>query len=732
MVKKKKNELKSVDLLNLALFNILNTMIFHENLSKNDRIKPLTQIKDNYRFNLISEWNKIIESKKNADLFIIGLDIIKSFPESPIIEEILEKIKFLALEIVNFGCCPTKINNVLGSIYNKYLFKITKGFYGAYFTQSPAAIVLANLILDDQQQICDFRNSDFHKNFRIVDPACGAGILLSSVYSVIRNKYAQINPNPDFNWLHKVLIEDIIWGYDIIELNTLLTLLNLVNFNPNTIFKKHNIFTLPIGINNNGEINLGSLDFLEKSENFGNFDIIIMNPPFSRSSKTNIKFGYVNRQQMKIMNKRLLELTSKIGFGGVGKAGLGAQFIILADKLLKTGGKLGVVIPRGILSGVSWKKIRELIMKNYEINYIISNYDPGNKLEGIEGWNWSTNTDLGEVIIIAEKKENPKKNNEILFVNIWKKPKNTNEGLELSHKIISKKNCLNKTLIDNKWKYVSIGSKNIAAIYKVPQSFLDINWHIPCVFAQPELNKFIIDLHRLNQIKFTPLNNLLLRSGADIKQIKLDFEKSKEETPYPIIFGLQSSMNRIFLNKQFIKYGYPRNQRSHLLFSKNNSNLLLASRLHITNDCILAAESESPVLATAFWELKLKNNEYLPLLLLWFNSTFGFVLILSHSVGSKAQTFRLKKEQLKKIPIPTEIDLKKAKHLYNKIKNTKLDKFSIEFLKGTKNMGIRNKIDEFFVNELNLSFNLASIYRLLINEPCLCLSRNLDSVKINA
>ncbi|MHA1230829.1 MAG: Eco57I restriction-modification methylase domain-containing protein [Candidatus Helarchaeota archaeon] len=722
MVKKSKSKENSNDILNLANFVLFNTMLLHENFYHNYNgyiTKSLAEI-SNFRRDLINEWERIYKFEDIGMLFLPGLQILSVYPESKIINEMLFKLKEL---VFNFLGYEFKIeNNILGKTYNELLLKVTSGLYACYFTQYPAAILLANLIINKANSKWDFKKIDFYNDFKIVDPACGSGILLTAIYKSIKNIYKKFIENADELLIHKLLIEKILWGYDVIYYNIGLTLIMLSNLCSQVKLNNFNISLLLNGIDANGKLHLGSLSLLENVENFEKFDVIIMNPPFSRSAKPNVKFGYENREIKRLMEKKLIMIGNRFGFKGVGRAGLAAYFIILADKLLKKGGRLGCVLPRAVLSGVSWEKIREMIWNNYEIEYIISNYDPGNKLEGIEGWNWSEDTDLGEILLIARKSDNPIADKETVYVNFLEKPKNEVESTIISEQILNLNKNKEGLLLNSKWNYITYNNALKSIVYKVPQSIIRNNWHIPCVFSHPKLNKFIIDI--MNQIPSISLGSLLKNSGRDIKQVKTHFKRSDFQTEFPIIYGLQSTMNKIYLDRSFIKYGFPRFSNSSKFHSDNKSNILLATRPHLTNDCIIAAESEEKVLATAFWELKLMNNKFMPFLLLWLNSTFGFLLVIAHSTNSKAQTFRLKKGQLINIPIPKEIFTLNVEKFYKTVRNEKFEKFLIEFQNAyINNSGLRKKVDDYLIRKLNLEYDLKPIYKLLIGEPCLTRTR---------
>lgn len=723
MVKKRRLKPQDIDILNISNFILIICFIFQESISNNrtskttQSINNLREISKNLQKEFINQWNSFLKYQDQEKIFSLGLEILKNLPESPETEKLLSDLKKLATQIISHE--EIFKYDYIGRVYNKLLHNITGGLFSAYFTQIPASILLSNLLIKSENENWDFQKKESIKGFKIIDPACGSGTLITSIYSAIKDFILEINSEFDVNWLHKILLEEVLWGGDVIEFATYLTRINLSLFNSNSFINKFHVDCLPNGIDEGDKIHLGALEYI--IEPFSDkFDIVIMNPPFSRSAKPNIKFGYESKEIKRRMRKKLSDITKKTGYSGIGKAGLGAYFIVLADKLIKMGGRIGVVIPRAILSGVSWKKIREMLWNKYEIEYIISNYDPGNRVEKVEGWNWSENTDLGEVIIISRKTKKLISDRKITYINIFNKPRDAEYSLDLVKKILQTRDKLKNTLLEHNWEFISKDNQNIAVIYNLKQGLIKNNWLIPCLFSHPDLNKFLIEIQK---IPSNPLKDLISKGGRDIKQIKTNFKQSKSEKNYPMIFGHQSAMNKMYLDKSYIKFGTPRKKKSETFHKENKSNILIGTRPHITNDCILAAESQVSVLATAFWEIKLKDEKLMPLVLLWLNSTFGFLTVLGYSTSSKAQTFRLKKGQLVDIPIPKHISIKKSKNLYQSIKNKEFLRFQAEFTRAYHNKGLRKRIDDFFLDELELKMDLKPIYGHLIEEPSLTLKK---------
>jgi len=750
-VKIKRNNNKfDKDIIRIACFVLFDALVFQEALAGiNPQITSLRKITKDFQSSLIKEWTFITEKINYSPIFQIALEILKDFSSSPETENILKELSIIAIDALSSGIVLK--HDFMGRIYHKLLLRTTGEYYATYYTSIPAAWLLANLIFKTPKENWQFSSIEDIKKLKIIDPACGSGTLLSASYMAIKDMYILSRPDDlNLKTLHKYFLEEIIHGWDILDYASHLTLTTLALHNYSSEFKRSNIYRLPTGVSSTGIVHLGSLSFLKTQgvlvgRGFGDSsvqkgmdtdvevsinppvsDVVIMNPPFSRSAKPNIKFGYSTEVVKKLMDKELIKLTQQIGMAGIGQAGLGAPFILLANKLLKPEGRIGIVIPRALLSGVSWAKIRDLLFNNYEIKYIISNFDPGDKSNGIEPWNWSEKTDLGEVLIIAEKTDKPKNKRYVAYLSLWNKPKNEVESLLISQQVINSSASLTGTILDSSWISISLNNKEVGILYKVPQEILDYNWLYPCLFANPSLNKLIIELIKLNIFPKTKLETLAKDLGTDIKQVKTYFEQSKSTTSFSLLWGHQGSMNTLYLGSSFIGYGKPKaGAKSKALFDKQKSSLLIAERPHLKTENLLCVETSQEVLATAFWEIQLQDNQLKPLLILWLNSTLGFLLYLSVSTNSMGEIFKTKKDQLKYLPIvrPESINLQKCHNLYNNIKLSTFSPFPEEFKLAYDGKGVRKIIDDFFLKELRLDLDLKPYYKMLAEEPMISLKR---------
>lgn len=140
----------------------------------------------------------------------------------------------------------------------------------------------------------------------------------------------------------------------------------------------------------------------------GAFDVVIMNPPFSRA--TSHEGGNIGQgspafaafdtprdvQQAKL--KHLNRIAGKEKLGNM-RAGLGTHFIDLGLRKLRQGGTLALVLPSTALSGSLWQKVRDNLRNNFESITIVSISQTGSFDRS-----FSADTGIAECLIVAENK----------------------------------------------------------------------------------------------------------------------------------------------------------------------------------------------------------------------------------------------------------------------------------------------------------------------------------------
>jgi hypothetical protein len=120
-----------------------------------------------------------------------------------------------------------------------------------------------------------------------------------------------------------------------------------------------------------------------------------MNPPFTRTCGDNLVFGSIPAKERRRLQVSLGRLVRQKKLSASITAGLGSVFLAVADRHLKTNGRLAFVLPKALLSGVDWEPSRK-VLRGYALEAVIASHDPNR-------WNFSENTDLSEILLIARK-----------------------------------------------------------------------------------------------------------------------------------------------------------------------------------------------------------------------------------------------------------------------------------------------------------------------------------------
>lgn len=260
--------------------------------------------------------------EKEPDIFKKGLNI----PDKIIVKVviILQDISLLKTDL-----------DAKGRAFEKFLGKIFRGELGQYFTP---------------REITDFMVKLLNPNYdnTIIDPACGSGGFL--LYTI---KHVMNRVKKEYD---KESSKEIIWDFSHnnvygIEINDRIA----------------RIAMMDMVIHDDGHTNIECNDGLVDYRNYdprrdikaNKYDFVLTNPPFGAKEEEEnilIKFDlgkYENGRTRKSQKKEFL-------------------FIERCIDLVKPNGKVGIVIPDGILNNPTLKYVREFILKKAKIIGIIS------------------------------------------------------------------------------------------------------------------------------------------------------------------------------------------------------------------------------------------------------------------------------------------------------------------------------------------------------------------------
>jgi len=293
--------------------------------------------------------------------------------------------------------------DVLAFIYQRLLSETYRKAYATFYTKLPAAYLLANLAIGSEKD-------------KVIDPACGTGSLLVSAFFVkkkaalrpgrVRDLFTKKNKEPVLDHVNKSLLGDI-YGLDALETavslsSGALTLASLAV--PRSPLK---LLNAPVGPQRSGSLDLLRMATIKsphygmtlktkadkQHEKVGNLlDVVVMNPPFTRSDRIPTLIGDRARQDLNRLNLTF----GKTKTTNLFVAGLAKPFLILADRLCKNKGSIAAVLPNSVLSRKSWMDIRKGIVDSYNIEHVVISYAPGTP-------NFSSDTQFREILLVLRK-----------------------------------------------------------------------------------------------------------------------------------------------------------------------------------------------------------------------------------------------------------------------------------------------------------------------------------------
>jgi len=301
-------------------------------------------------------------------------------------------------------------HDLLGRIFHKVLD--TARYDGSFYTTTAAATLLANLAI--AEDMLDWTDSAAIGGLRVTDPACGTGTLLMAAAERIRDLTNAVRNQDEVS---RLLIEKVLTGYDVNLTATHLAATTLGLLSPTTTFENMKIYRALLGIDENNEAKLGSLEFLdtgadgqprllpwptgveqietrEESAEAERADLVIMNPPFTRDSLRHDQFSRADEVKLKAREKELFDKLE----GGIHRSHNGGGFLALADKIAKSDtGAIAVVLPLVGATNYATREMRVYLAKKYHIDTIVTSHDPTRIY-------FSENTSIGEMLLICRRK----------------------------------------------------------------------------------------------------------------------------------------------------------------------------------------------------------------------------------------------------------------------------------------------------------------------------------------
>ncbi|MEM4306589.1 MAG: hypothetical protein QXD61_11535 [Candidatus Caldarchaeum sp.] len=733
---------------------LLDAMVFHEVAARMDsRIPTLANIlaAPNTKKSLEEVWTRILQDVDYEPIFEIAVNILQSLPASPFLDEQLRQLLNTAYDIAASRVLLR--HDLFGRVYHQLLLGKLVKYYATYYTSIPAARLLARLLvnLPSPLRIDTIPPRYGGQELRVVDFACGSGTLLSAIYKELDVKHRLDSDMPAVLDLHRYLIEEGLWGFDVLHHAVHLAATVIFMHNPTPVSHSR-LYALRLEKAGN-DYYLGSLNFFKDNQlkpamvlsggtphgitgvsvqklqseslELPNFHLCIMNPPFTRSVGGNLLFGALPKRQRTQLQEKLAVILKEEGLSGIGQAGLGAVFVFLADKYLTPRGRLGLVLPRTVLSGVSWQAVREKLLKDYHVECIITSY------QGDDNWNFSENTSLSEVLLVARKLESGQEPGYTYFLNLWLKPSNELESIHVGTQMVElyKQDVARLYDIENSNAspyHLKLHGKKVGEAYSAKLADTEIG--VYNFFAQMELNR-VVTLMRQGtvyipgqgiggRLSLTSLSNLGTEIGPDRRQVHNAFQKSdlRQGCLYKAFWEHDSDRVRTIRQLPNACLEHKDLGSAGKLWNKSGR-LLIVERVWLPTYRVFSVFVEEPVLSNVWWPVKIDDMTG-KILSLWLNSTYGLLLLLSKSEVTRGPLVGLKKTELINVPVLdlTKVDNFKKDSLlkcYENFCRREFEPLPKEFAAPQT----RREIDEKLNEILEIKGSLDGLYKLLAADP---------------
>ena len=414
----------------MACAIIANALVFHQRIfGMHPDVKPLHQVCGpgvaNPQAATLEAWSDILHINYWA-IFAIAKDILEQLPARDA-TPILVALHDTAQQIDAVGV--DNAHDLTGRIFQRLI--ADRKYLATYYTLTASAALLARLAVSKLYGV-DWGDADAIGNLRVGDFACGTGALLSAVYEQIAARYERSGGDPAR--LHSAMMEEVLYGCDVMPSAIHITGSTLSGIAPAELFDNSRLYTLAYGRQADDAVRVGSLELLESSAAMtlfntsdpalrtgsvgeetaaqitadipdGGFDLVIMNPPFTSNTKHRDAEGKVQNAAFAAfgasvddqddMAERLIKLADNSCYHG--HAGLGAAFAAIADKKVRPGGVIALLILFTAVSGASWAKFRRLIAEKYTDVTIVSIAANGTDMS------FSSDTGVAECLVIGRR-----------------------------------------------------------------------------------------------------------------------------------------------------------------------------------------------------------------------------------------------------------------------------------------------------------------------------------------
>lgn len=748
-----------------AAYLLINQILFYHVLSSVDPIKfePI----DEDALSRPASLNKYFERVLKVDYTpVFGFDVVSRLPAEvlPTLKRVIGVTKALKVERIGY--------DILGKIFHDLIpFEVRKAV-AAFYTNNEAAELLAHLTIDSPSA-------------KVADFAVGSGTLLVSAYKRKRSLLSSFDADD-----HKRFLTRDLTGVDIMPFAAHLAVVHLSLQAPQLKTDKVRVavwdstklkpeMVIPaiakelkdaykrptLEMFMEGSLKIGEDAYMKKGAMASEMlegdaiplekvDVAIMNPPFTR--------------QERIPQEYKKHLTTKFGAYKKylhGQLGLYGYFIFLADMFLKNGGRMAFVLPATTLRIKSALGLRNLLVNNYNIEYVLTSWQRSA---------FSESARFTEILFVGRKAP-PIEDSKCVIVALKRMPKNSETAVQIATQIKTiKETALSGDVYDNDILSLKVVTQmelkdavdNLFAFIACEDFKLRDIWNEVIKKSEGKLELFSKVLRRtdgeiLRGIETRSWVGIPFHSTFICKDISRAIKKTdswlikkqkknflvannrftKENVNIPLkalAFGVRraSGVDSIDVSNSFDYIVVKDFKGMDRFFSENlgerfkksskrweeyiisrQANFLINRRFDISarNTNVLACYTSGPATGMNLWSVKGFAADDAKILTLWFNSTLNMLQILMERIEARGAWLTLHEYGIEELKIldPSKLKQQDKQRLLELFKVVKADRLPSLLEQLKKGHAVRKSIDRALLEILGYSGDIESILERL-------------------
>lgn len=745
----------------MAMLIISNALVFQSSLARKpdlEAVPSLSELTTDYgqldSDEILRAWREI-QKVNYAPIFSVAYNLVETLAaDDKLVGEILSVLRDTARELEKMGLAQE--HELAGIVFQKLIDnrKILK----ANYTRPESSALLCALALPEL-------NRD-PKKLKIADFACGTGSLLNGVYQRLLMLYEQTGGNGES--IHQYMMEKNLVGCDILPNAAHLTASIIASTYPDVRIGGTRIHTMPYGTPRaDGLYAIGALNLLSDPTGtlplnlgttetatgqgtettdlrdafkHGEFDIVIQNPPYTRSgadSNSNLpKSIFADKREASAMQASRRAQGRRLGGNN---PGAGPDFVDLADRMLKRDGRMAFVLPVTAITGSSWQNVRKLWAEEYHHVFVITIADALT-----ENCAFSADTNMAECLIIATKGKS-KNTGRATFVCLDRCPDGELEAQEIAKIICGINNVRQLEDGINRGNPIHVGDDVIGFAISAPLTSGAVGWPISrirdvtAIQSAYQLANGQLQLPRQKASIGLPICFLsdIAQFGADHRDIHdpgkrgaFDVEDGCPDTAeYPCLWHLNSKAQRSMVvlpdAHAFIR---PHAQMKAREILERNSRVHFNIDLRFNSHSLLAAFTEQETIGVdsmpniVFEEKQIYDYVWA----LWGNSTLGLLcywLICGKQQAGRGRSSKASLESMATLDVRELSDevLANAEQIFNALKHQKMLPFN-----QIDEDSVRHELDRLLLSEVlgiteaerpDVHDGLALLRRMLCQEP---------------